>query len=168
MNIFRTCRGFMMSQDGESWIASFPTKILVNCWWTKSYLQLGWSKICQLNLSDIWYVHINCSSPWQVGVRRLYFMILWSYSASLSLVPLDVGIQIWSCVQGSSDHHNTTHLKHEFFSVAVKKPIRKISLELDCEFPSRSSSKIEICETTARWWFQPIWKILVKLGIFPK
>ena len=106
----------------------FPDKILVNCWWTKSYLQLGWSKICQLNLSDIWYVHINCSGPLQVGVRRLYFMILWSYSASLSLVHLDVGIQIWSCVQGSSDHHNTTHLKPDFFSVAAKKTIRKISL----------------------------------------
>ena len=26
----------------------------------------------------------------------------------------------------------------------------------------------QIYHTTSRWWFQPIWKILVKMGIFPQ
>ena len=36
-----------------------------------------------------------------------------------------------------------------------------------CGTPSNWATKKKALPSTS-WWFQPIWKILVKMGIFPK
>ena len=61
---------------------------------------------------------------------------------------------------------------------AITKDQRALSLKNKCELllgqgycqdrPTKPSFRTYIQQTSTSWWFQPIWKILVKLEIFPK
>ena len=46
-----------------------------------------------------------------------------------------------------------------------------LQLKYDCSMKWQrqpSKNKRHIVQKVSSWWFQPIWKILVKMGIFPK
>ena len=44
-------------------------------------------------------------------------------------------------------------------------PNREIEMVI---YPMVQSVKITLNKSKTSWWFQPIWKMLVKMGIFPK
>ena len=63
----------------------------------------------------------------------------------------------------------TSHIFHEWsvckITVEIKKGLSFTHIHVQ---PCRSIKSDPPKITRSRWWFQPIWKILIKMGIFPR
>ena len=68
------------------------------------------------------------------------------------------GVELYGCWFDTTTHPAATFCFYKTF-VQPKKSLTEAVFKKTALLSSESSSS---------WWFQPIWKILVQMGIFPK